>query len=242
MDSEILINVTRDEIRVGLLDGGQVVEFYIERKRDASLVGNIYKGKVVKILPGMQSAFVDVGLEKAAFLYVTDIHAGLEEFAPFLEEEEKLNSEELVQQRGTRPDLTIEELIQEGQEILVQVSKDPIGSKGARVTSYVTMPGRYLVLMPNVEHIGISRRIPDEPERTRLRTIVEDIRPKGYGLDNKDRERGFRRGRPEKGPRFPFPPMGKRSEEKGQGISPVYCFTAIWTSSTEVFGTLWCRM
>jgi ribonuclease G len=181
MESEILINVTLDEIRVGLLEGGQVVEFYVERKRDASLVGNIYKGKVVKILPGMQSAFVDIGLEKAAFLYVTDIHAGMEEFAPFLEEEEKNNSVEVISKRG-RPDLTIEELIQEGQEILVQVSKDPIGSKGARVTSYVTMPGRYLVLMPNVEHIGISRRISEESERTRLKTIVEDIKPKGYGL------------------------------------------------------------
>jgi len=96
MDSEILIDVTRDEIRVGLLDGGQVVEFYVERKRDASLVGNIYKGKIVKILPGMQSAFVDIGLEKAAFLYVTDIHAGLEEFAHFLDEEEKVKTIELV--------------------------------------------------------------------------------------------------------------------------------------------------
>ena len=181
MDSEILINVTRDEIRVGLLEGGQVVEFYVERKLDVSLVGNIYKGKVVKILPGMQSAFVDIGLEKAAFLYVTDIHAGMEEYAPFLEEEEKNNSIELISKRG-RPDLTIEDLIQEGQEILVQVSKDPIGSKGARVTSYVTIPGRYLVLMPNVEHIGISRRISDEVERIRLRTIVEYIKPKSYGL------------------------------------------------------------
>jgi len=181
MDSEILINVTRDEIRVGLLEGGQVVEFYVERKLDVSLVGNIYKGKVVKILPGMQSAFVDIGLEKAAFLYVTDIHAGMEEYAPFLEEEEKDNSIELISKRG-RPDLTIEDLIQEGQEILVQVSKDPIGSKGARVTSYVTIPGRYLVIMPNVEHIGISRRISDEAERIRLRTIVEYIKPKSYGL------------------------------------------------------------
>jgi ribonuclease G len=181
MDSEILINATRDEIRVGLLEGGQVVEVYIERKSEASLVGNIYKGKVVKILPGMQSAFVDIGLEKAAFLYVTDIHAGLDEFAPFLEEEEKVNSIELVSKRN-RPELTIEELIQEGQEILVQASKDPIGSKGARVTSYVTIPGRYLVLMPNVEHVGISRRISDEDERARLKTIVERIRPNGYGL------------------------------------------------------------
>jgi len=181
MDSEILINVTHDEIRVGLLEGGQVVEFYVERKRDASLVGNIYKGKVVKILPGMQSAFIDISLEKAAFLYVTDIYAGMDEFAPFLEEEEQNNSLEIISKRG-RPDLSIEELIQEGQEILVQVSKDPIGSKGARVTSYVTLPGRYLVLMPNVDHIGISRRIIDEEERTRLRTLVESIKPNGFGL------------------------------------------------------------
>ncbi len=181
MDNEILINVTRDEIRVGLLEGGQVVEFYVERKRDAILVGNIYKGKVVKILPGMQSAFVDIGLEKAAFLYVTDIHAGMEDFASFLDEEEKVNSIDIVSRKG-RPDLTIEELIQEGQEILVQVSKDPIGSKGARVTSYVTLPGRYLVLMPNVEHIGISRRISDEFERMRLKSIVENFKTKGYGL------------------------------------------------------------
>ena len=96
MESEILINITRDEIRVGLLEAGQLVEFYVERKRDASLVGNIYKGKIVKILPGMQSAFVDIGLDKAAFLYVTDIHEGLEEFAPFLEDDEKENSLELV--------------------------------------------------------------------------------------------------------------------------------------------------
>lgn len=181
MSSEILINVTREEIRVGLLEGGQVVEFYVERKRDASLVGNIYKGKVVKILPGMQSAFVDIGLEKAAFLYVADIVSEIEDYAPFLDEEYKNNSIELVSKRA-RQDLPIEELIQEGQEMLVQVSKDPMGSKGARVTSYVTLPGRYLVLMPNLEHIGISRRISDETERARLRGIVETIKPKGYGL------------------------------------------------------------
>ncbi len=181
MPSEILVNVTREEMRVALLEGGQVVEVYVERKRDASLVGNIYKGKVVKILPGMQSAFVDIGLEKAAFLYVADIISEMEDYAPFLEEEDKSNSIELVAKRG-RPDLPIEELIQEGQEVLVQVSKDPMGSKGARVTSYVTLPGRYLVLMPSLEHIGISRRISDDEERVRLRGIVENIRPKGYGL------------------------------------------------------------
>jgi ribonuclease G len=179
MGNEILINVTREETRVALLEGGQVVEFYVERKQDASLVGNIYKGRVLKILPGMQSAFVDIGLEKAAFLYITDIRGDIEEYAPLVEERD--DSLELVSRKG-RTDLTIEDLVQEGQEILVQVSKDPIGSKGARLTSYVTLPGRYLVLMPNVEHIGISRRISDEAERIRLKTIVGDIRPKGYGL------------------------------------------------------------
>ena len=181
MAIEILINATHEEIRVGLLEGGQVVEFYVERKRDASLVGNIYKGRAVKILPGMQSAFIDIGLERAAFLYVADIRADVEEYAPFLEDEEKSDSLEFISRRG-RPDLSIEELIQQGQEILVHVSKDPIGSKGARVTSYITMPGRYLVLMPNVEHVGISRRIADEKERARLKSIVEAIKPKGYGL------------------------------------------------------------
>ena len=176
-----MINVTREEIRVGLLEGGQVVEFYVERKRDVSLVGNIYKGRVVKILPGMQSAFVDIALEKAAFLYVADIMTDLEDYAPFLEEEEKQHSLELFSRRG-RQDLPIEEIIQEGQEILVQVSKDPIGSKGARVTSYVTLPGRYLVVMPNVEHVGISRRISDEEERGRLRGILETMKPKGFGF------------------------------------------------------------
>ncbi len=181
MGSEILINVTREETRVGLLEGGQVVEFYVERKRDASLVGNIYKGKVVKILPGMQSAFVDVGLEKAAFLYVADIKADTDEYAPLFEDEEKGNPIELIS-RKVRCEIAIEEIIQEGQELLVQVSKDPIGSKGARVTSYITLPGRYLVLMPDVEHIGISRRISNEEERNRLKAIVEKIKPTGYGL------------------------------------------------------------
>lgn len=181
MAKEILINVAREETRVALLENGQVVEFYIERKRDASLVGNVYKGKVVKILPGMQSAFVDVGLEKAAFLYVGDIMTDMEDYAPFIEEEEKSNSLELFSKKG-RHDLPIEEIIQEGQELLVQVSKNPIGSKGARVTSYVTLPGRYLVLMPNVEHIGVSRRISDDDERSRLRGIVESIKSAGYGF------------------------------------------------------------
>ncbi len=179
MPNEIIINVTLDEVRVGVLEGGQLVEFYVERKKEASLVGNIYKARVVKILPGMQSAFVDIGLEKAAFLYVADIKTEVEDFAHFLEYEEE--PVELQNRRG-RVEAPINELIQEGQEIVVQVSKDPIGTKGARITSYITLPGRYLVLMPTIEHIGISRRIVDEEERQRLRTIVEEFKPKGQGL------------------------------------------------------------
>ncbi len=181
MGSEILINITHGETRVALLQGGQVIEFYVERRRDASFVGNIYKGKVVKILPGMQSAFVDIGLEKAAFLYVADIQTETDEYAPMFEEKEKDSSIDLFPRRS-RAETPIDEVLQDGQELLVQVSKDPIGSKGARATSYITLPGRYLVLMPNVEHVGISRRIMDEEERIRLTEIVQRIKPEGYGL------------------------------------------------------------
>lgn len=180
MTSEIVINATREESRVALLEGGQVVELYMERKRDASLVGNIYKGKIIKVLPGMQSAFVDIGLEKAAFLYVADIMTEMEEYyTAFLDNgTERLD----LYPKTAEEHLSIEEVIQEGQELFVQVSKDPIGTKGARVTSYITLPGRYIVLMPNVEHVGISRRIEDEDTRTRLKTIAAEIKPKGFGL------------------------------------------------------------
>ncbi|MCI4626515.1 MAG: Rne/Rng family ribonuclease [Candidatus Magnetoovum sp. WYHC-5] len=179
MTNEIIINVTLDEVRVGLLEGGQLVEFYVERKKEVSLVGNIYKGKVVKILPGMQSAFVDIGLEKAAFLYVADIRTEVEAFTDFLEDEDEGFD---IPTRRARHDMLINELLQEGQEVLVQVSKDPIGTKGARCTSYITIPGRNLVLMPTIDHVGISRRIVNVEERQRLKAIVEEIKPKGYGL------------------------------------------------------------
>ncbi len=178
--NSILVNVTGNETRLALLEGGQVVEVYVERRKNASLAGNIYKGKVLRILPGMRSAFVDIGLEKAAFLYVTDIRSNIVEDYALMFEDENFSGLDFLQ--GKRHELHIEELLHEGQDILVQVSKNPIGSKGARVTSYVTLPGRYLVLMPDLEHIGLSRRIADEQERARLREIVEEIRPKNFGL------------------------------------------------------------
>lgn len=172
MGGEIVINTTPEETRVALLEtGNHLEELYIERGKDASLVGNIYNGKVVKILPGMQSAFVDIGLERAAFLYVADVFSSFD-YSIFGEEIE-----------NTFPfDLPIEDLLQEGQDVFVQVSKDPIGTKGARVTSYITLPGRYLVLMPGVEHIGISRRITDPDERTRLKDLVSEVKPENFGF------------------------------------------------------------
>ncbi|MEJ5227724.1 Rne/Rng family ribonuclease [Thermodesulfovibrio sp.] len=178
MSNELLINVTKQECRVALLEGGQVVEFYIERKGDSSFVGNIYKGKVVKVLKGMQACFIDIGLDKAAFLYVDDIRGGIKELYPFLE---AIEETEFISKLDFK-DASIEELVQQGQEILVQVAKDPIGTKGARVTSRITLPGRYVVLMPGMEHIGISRKIEDEEKRKELKELATKIKPIGFGL------------------------------------------------------------
>jgi ribonuclease G len=172
MPGKIIINISPEQTRVALVDSNsQLSELYIERNKDLSLVGNVYKGRVVKILPGMQSAFVDIGLEKAAFLHAADVLSGFDYsiFGEELEDTVPLN-------------LPIEDLLQEGEEIFVQVSKDSIGTKGARATSYITLPGRYLVLMPDVDHIGISRKIIDEDERTRLKDIITEQKPQNYGF------------------------------------------------------------
>lgn len=176
MNNEIIINVSREEIRVALLENGQVVELYIDRKKEEGIVGNIYKGRVAKVLPGMQASFIDIGLEKAAFLYATDVSNTMEEYVRFMDEDI-----EFTDGKRKRTATPIEDLLQEGQEIFVQVSKEPIGMKGARVTSYLTLPGRYLVFMPSVDHIGVSRRIKDEDERKRLREIISKLKRPGSG-------------------------------------------------------------
>ena len=175
MSTEIIINSASEETRVAVLENKEVVELYIDRRRESGIAGNTYKGKVVKILPGIQAAFVDIGLEKAAFLYVSDAGADAEEYARMIEEEGLEGRTEFKTQHS------IEDILQEGQEIMVQVSKEPIGTKGARITSYLSLPGRYLVLMPTVEHIGISRRIKDGKERARLKEIVQSIKKPGMG-------------------------------------------------------------
>ena len=186
MSTDLIINVTHYETRVALMENGTVSELFIERSGERSIAGNICKGRVVRVLPGMQAAFVDIGLQKAAFLYVSDVYDNLDEIEKIMTGNEEIDEDaELHQEQveATWPgELHIEDRLQEGQEILVQVAKEPLGSKGARITSHISIPGRHLVLMPTMDHVGISRRIEDETERTRLRELVLQIKPDKYGF------------------------------------------------------------
>lgn len=166
MLKEILVNVREEETRVAVLEDKVIVEIYIERSLNQRLVGNIYKGKVENVLPGMQAAFVDIGLEKNAFLFVEDA------LPPRTAGDDDANSS----------NTNITSVLKEGQEIVVQIAKEPIGTKGARVTTHITLPGRYLVLMPTVDYVGISRRIGDDKERDRLREAADRVKPPGMGL------------------------------------------------------------
>lgn len=168
MSEEILINVTPVETRVALVENGMLQEAYVERTRNKGIVGNIYKGRVVRVLPGMEAAFVDIGLERAAFIHASDVA-------------------ELAGESGhngtprTVPD--IRSLLRESQSIIVQVTKDPIGTKGARLTTHLSIPSRYLVYMPAMSHIGISQRIEGEGERQRLRELIQSAAQE-YDLDS----------------------------------------------------------
>ena len=222
MNKEMIISSTSHETRVAILEDDQVVEVFIEREQSRGVVGNIYKGRVSKVLPGMQSAFVDLDLERDAFLYVTDVISPTEEA---LEDEDEPISAAPPAESGLAPDATdgapaegesgavppgadgddaagtdaalrangaprhdrrqrerqpptakIEDLLKEGQEVVVQVVKEPLGTKGARITSHLSLPGRFLVYMPTVDHIGVSRKIESRDERRRLRGIVQRFR------------------------------------------------------------------
>ncbi len=180
MGVEIAISVTREETRVAVLDNQVVTELFVDRPKKKDFVGDIYKGKVIKVLPGMQAAFVDIGLDRAAFMHVSDLSVGTEPGDTLVDNEDDDRSAELPRPRRqtARP---IESLLQEGQELLVQISKGPIGTKGPRVTTYVSLPGRFLVLMPNVDHVGVSRRITNDDERHRLKDLMRRIRQPEYG-------------------------------------------------------------
>jgi ribonuclease G len=227
MNKEMIISAGAHDTRVAILEDDQVVEIFIERENQRGVVGNIYKGRVSKVLPGMQSSFIDIGLERDAFLYVTEVINTVEEFERLAGDDDEEDEDKKahaavrppdpaaegvqaaaegavlapdapgiiqavqpkpVESRGgdrrgrdrdrdrDQPQAKIEDLLKEGQEILVQVVKEPLGTKGARLTSHVTMPGRFLVFMPTVDHVGVSRKIESRDERSRLRGIVKQFR------------------------------------------------------------------
>ena len=179
MTEEILINVTPEETRVALLENGVLQEVLIERATHLGIVGSLYKGRVLRVLPGMQAAFIDIGLERSAFLHVSDMREarlGTGEFPDPEADGESLPVASRLEK--------IELLLQEGDEILVQVIKDALGSKGARLSTQISIPSRFLVFLPGLDHVGVSARIEDEAERRRLRGLVRDLRaadlPGGY--------------------------------------------------------------
>jgi ribonuclease G len=198
MNKEMIIASNGHETRVAILEDDLVAEIFVERERNRGVVGNVYKGRVSKVLPGMQSAFVDIGLERDGFLYVSDVISPADLFEDDDDEEDNGDkggrrgrapgrSDSRVRRddrtaagktdaRDKPQDARIEDLLKEGQEILVQVAKEPLGTKGARLTSHVTLPGRFLVFMPTVDHIGVSRKIASREERSRLRGIVREFR------------------------------------------------------------------
>ena len=204
MTSEILISRSIGETRVARLENGELTEFLVERENVKSLLGGIYKGRVARVLPGMQAAFIELGLAKTGFLYVdlvVDPNAkrepeieevvldpedtasqdhSLEEGHDAGMEEEPTHA--VVHERRKSPSRPIQELLREGQEILVQITKEPMGTKGPRLTGYVSLPGRYLVYLPDSNTVGVSRRIEDAGERGRLKEIVERIRPPKGGV------------------------------------------------------------
>ena len=167
MFKEIVVNNGAEECKAAVLEDGVIVEFYIERRMDRRLIGDVFKGRVKNVLPGMQAAFVDIGMEKNAFLYVED--------AVFVRNGENAgNLNHSVHNIG--------DILKQNQELLVQVDKEPLGTKGPRVTTHITMPGRYLVLMPTVNYIGVSRRIESEKERERLKDLAALVKPPGMGV------------------------------------------------------------
>jgi ribonuclease G len=190
----LVVNAEGPEVRVAVVEDGALAEFFVERKREKGIVGNIYRGKVTRVLPGMQAAFVDLGpkVERAAFLYVADVLGSGAESKLFEDtstdagddgdEAPEGTASRLARSKKQLANRKIEDLLKPGQTVVCQVVKDPIGQKGARVTGYLSLPGRYGVFMPSVDQVGISRRIASDKERKRLRDIVQAARPKGAGF------------------------------------------------------------
>jgi ribonuclease G len=175
---EIIINSTEHETRVALLEDGRLVEILVKSADEHRIVGNIYKGHIKTVLPGMQAAFIDIGMDKAAFLHASDIGHLSQGGRYDVDDDEEAPAEIIRKSRRAG----IETVLKEGQDILVQVIKEPISTKGPRVTSEISIAGRYLVLVPDDNHVRVSKRITDWGEKKRLRSIVRELRPEGFGL------------------------------------------------------------
>ena len=175
---KMLVASDPHETRIAVLEDDRLTEIFVERHRHRGLVGNVYKGRVTRVLPGMQAAFVDIGLDRDAFLYVSDAGSADRELDPDAGERRGDGRSDGTEQ----PQPSIDELLKQGQELIVQVVKDPLPNKGARISTHVTLPGRYLVLLPTVRHAGVSRRIEDEAERERLVALIEEMSPPGGGM------------------------------------------------------------
>jgi ribonuclease G len=175
MKQEIFINSTPQESRIAIVEDGLLAEFLIERKEERGIAGNIYKGKVSRVLPGMQAAFVDIGIEKAGFLHASDFSTVPDDVQLINSSGDDVEFDEAPKPPSSSRRLPLEKRVARGEEILVQVAKDPLGTKGARITSHVSLPGRYMVFIPNTKHIGISRRIESDEERKRLKEIAQSL-------------------------------------------------------------------
>src|SRR5438105_2702442 len=194
MQNMLVLNAEGPEIRVAVVEDGALAEFFVERKRDRGIVGNIYRGKVTRVLPGMQAAFVDLGpkVERAAFLYVADVLGSGDTGKLFADSDVESDdagdeapegaASRIARSRKQLANRKIEDLLRPGDTVVCQVTKDPIGLKGARVTGYISLPGRYSVFMPHVAQVGVSKRIGSDKERRRLRDLVNEVRPKGSGF------------------------------------------------------------
>ena len=175
MKREILINKTSKETRVAILEDEELVELFYDRKDEERHLGDIYKGIVSAVLPGMQAAFVDIGTEKSGFLHVSDM-------VPELSDDYDVGGPSSRSRNSSSRPFSIESQLKKGQEIVVQITKEPIGSKGPRLTTQISLPGRYLVYMPHVSHIGVSRKIEEFEERRRLKGLISKIKPKEGGI------------------------------------------------------------
>ena len=193
MTTELVVSKDDFETRIALMEDGILTEIFIERDESTPKHGNIYKGKVTQVLPGIQASFIDIGWEKSAFLYAGDFYEIENTDYYFFESESGLNDKgdnNVIEtekknhkaRKGKKNHLTIDQLIKKNQEILVQIAKEPVKTKGARVTSHISLPGRFLVYMPTSSSIGISRKIESDEEKKRLKSLVKKYRKEGTGF------------------------------------------------------------